>query len=112
MRRNLFTVIVTVVFLGCGGSSPGPVPVGFVNQTQHSDADLRAIWRAAQQSVASEIDLNPLQRISSNKPPDLRPGDPRALHAMPHQLAVTLKGMSRPKSFSPPPESGAPTRQA
>jgi hypothetical protein len=92
MRRNLFTVIVTVVFLGCGGSSPGPVPVGFVNQTQHSDADLRAIWRAAQQSVASEIDLNPLQRISSNKPPDLRPGDPRALHAMPHQLAVTPEG--------------------
>jgi hypothetical protein len=91
MRRNLFTVILTAVLLGCGGSPHSPVPVGFVNQTRHSDADLRAIWAEAQQSVAQQIDLNPLQQLSDKVPPNIRPGDPHALSVEPHQLAVTAE---------------------
>ena len=65
-----------------------PVAAGFVNQTQHSDAELQAIWTEAQQSVAQKIDLNPLQRLSNNVPPDTLPGDPRAWSVEPHQLLV------------------------
>jgi hypothetical protein len=83
--RNVLTVIVTVLLLGCNGS---PLPAGFVNQTQHSDAELQAIWTEAQQSVAQKIDLNPLQRLSNNVPPDTLPGDPRAWSVESHQLLV------------------------
>jgi hypothetical protein len=91
MKRNLFAVMVMAALLGCGGSPHSPVPVGFVNQTHHSDADLKAIWTEAQQSVAQQIDLNPLQRLSNKVTPDIRPGDPRALSVEPHQLAVTAE---------------------
>jgi hypothetical protein len=91
MRRDLFTVMLMVVLLGCGGSPHSTPPVGFVNQTRHSDADLQAIWAAAQQSVAQKIDLNPLQRVSASVPPDIRPGDPRALSFEPHQLSVAAE---------------------
>jgi len=88
-KRSAVMVIFTVVLLGCGGSPHSPVPaVGFVNQTQHSDADLQAIWADAQRSVAQQIDLNPLQQLSNNVHPDTRPGDPRALTEEPHQLLV------------------------
>ena len=83
--RNMLTVIVTVLLLGCNGSPP---PAGFVNQTQHSEAELDAIWTEAQQSVAQKIDLNPLQRLSNNVPPDTLPGDPRAWSVEPHRLLV------------------------
>ncbi len=73
--------------------------MGFVNQTQHSDADLQAIWAEAQQSVAQQIDLNPLQQLSKNVTPDIRPGDPRALNVMPHQLAVTAEPDVSSESF-------------
>jgi hypothetical protein len=85
MMRNMLTVIATVLILGCNGS---PLPAGFVNQTQHSDTELQAIWTGAQQSVAQKIDLNPLQRLSNNVPPYTLPGDPRALSVEPHQLLV------------------------
>jgi hypothetical protein len=35
-----------------------------------------------------KIDLNPLQRLSNNVPPDTLPGDPRAWSVEPHQLWV------------------------
>jgi len=89
MRQNVVTVILTVVLLGCGGSPHSPASVGFVNQTQHSDANLQAIWAEAQRSVAQQIDLNPLQQLSKNVSPETRPGDPRALSVEPHQLLVT-----------------------
>jgi len=89
MARSVFTIVLMAVLLGCGGSSPSPVASGFVNQTQHSDADLKAIWTEAQQNVAQKIDLNPLQRLSNNVPPDTRPGDPRALSVEPNHLLVT-----------------------
>jgi hypothetical protein len=88
MMRKMLTVIVTVVLLGCEGSPRRPLPAGFVNQTQHSNAELQTIWTEAQQSVAQKIDLNPLQRLSNNVPPDTLPGDPRAWSVEPHQLLV------------------------
>ena len=88
MRRGSSALILTLALTGCS-ALPSAVPVGFVNQTQHSDADLRALWKTAQQTLAQEVDLNPLQRIGSNVPADIRPGDPRALRVMPHQLVVS-----------------------
>ena len=89
MNRNVVIVILTGILLGCGGSPSAPVPAaGFVNQTQHTDADLQAIWNEAQQSIAQQIDLNPLQQLSNNVPPETRPGDARALSVEPHQLLV------------------------
>jgi len=86
--RTLRTLILSIIMAGCGGGLPGTRPVGFVNQTQHSKADLSAIWKTAQQSVARQVDLNPLQRSLYNAPADIRPGDTRALQVMPHQLLV------------------------
>ncbi len=90
MSRTLGTLLLGLALLGCGGQ-PTAQPVGFVNQTRHSDAELAAIWQAAQESVAHEVDLNPLQRSSSGAPADIRPGDVRALAAMPHQLEVSAE---------------------
>jgi hypothetical protein len=91
MRQNAGTAILTLILLGCGGSPHSAAPVGFVNQTQHSEADLQALWTEAQQSVAQKIDLNPLQRLSNSVPPDTRPGDPRALSVKPRQLLVAAE---------------------
>jgi hypothetical protein len=87
--RIVATVVLTMVLSGCGGSPKSPVPAaGFINQTRHSDADLQAIWTEAQQSVAQQIDLNPLQQLSNGVSADIRPGDPRALTVEPPQLLV------------------------
>jgi hypothetical protein len=83
---SVFTVIVTVVLLGCERCPYSPVSAGFVNQTQHSDAELQAICTEALKSVSQKIDLNPLQRLSNNVRPDTLPGDPRAWSVEPHQL--------------------------
>jgi hypothetical protein len=85
--RSLRILFLTALLMGCDGSTSPTVPSGFVNKTEHSDADLWAIWSAAQRSLASKIDLNPLQPAES-APPEILPGDPRALSAMPHQLAI------------------------
>lgn len=90
MGRTLWMLLLGLVLLGCGGR-PNALPVGFVNQTKHSDAELAAIWKAAQESLAHEVDLNPLQRSSSGAPADIRPGDVRALAVMPHQLQVSAE---------------------
>ncbi|HWZ81203.1 MAG TPA: hypothetical protein VNW47_01185, partial [Terriglobales bacterium] len=89
MRRNGVALFVTVVLLGCARNPRGPATPGFINQTLHSDADLQAIWKEAQQSVAQKIDLNPLQRLSNNVPEDARPGDSRAFNVEPNQLSVS-----------------------
>ena len=49
---------------------------------------MQAIWTEAQQSVAEKIDLNPLERLWHNVPPDVHPGNPRALKVEPTQLLV------------------------
>ncbi len=91
MRQIAVTVGLTIVLLGCGGSSQSPALGGFINQTRHSDADLQAIWTEAQQSLAQQIDLNPLQQLSNSVSADMRPGDPRALSVEPHQLLVAAE---------------------
>ena len=78
MRRNLLVLMLGMVLAGCGGRPEAP-PEGFVNQTHHSEADLWTIWKAAQETLAQEIDLNPLQRSFAGAPADIRPGDARAL---------------------------------
>src|SRR5579863_7904473 len=80
-------LILTLILLGCGGPQ-GSAPNGFLNQTQHSNAVLSAVWRAAQQNVATKIDLNPVERQALHTPPDIVPGDPRALEVQPHELLV------------------------
>lgn len=88
MKLNVVLFILIIASLGCGGGPQTSLPAaGFINQTQHSNADLQAIWTEAQQSVAQQIDLNPLQ-VSKNISPRVLPGDPRALSQEPHQLLV------------------------
>jgi hypothetical protein len=87
--RHVNLLVLTLVLAGCGGGLRGTVPVGFVNHTQHSDADLQTIWTAAQQTLSREVDLNPLQRIGTNVPADIQPGDRRALNVKPRQLLVS-----------------------
>jgi hypothetical protein len=89
MQRNLWKLVLGLGLLGYGGL-PNALPVGFVNQTKHSDADLWVVWKAAQESLVQEVDLNPLQRPSSGVA-DIHPGDPRALEVMPHQLRVSAE---------------------
>ena len=90
MWRNSWKLVLGLALLGCGGQ-PNAFPVGFVNQTRHSDADLWVIWKAAQESLAQEVDLNPLESSLSGAPADIRPGDPRALEVMPHRLRVSAE---------------------
>ena len=86
MFPRVAVLALTIVLVGCAG---GPAaPVGFINHTRHSDADLWAIWKTAQQSVADEIDLNPLQRVNSSVLPRVLPGDSRALTVEPRQLLI------------------------
>jgi len=75
------------VLLGCGARS-SQQPGGFVNHTRHSDADLWAIWRTAQRSLANQVDLNPLQQSAEHAAPVILSGDSRALSIEPCQLAV------------------------
>jgi len=87
MRWNLWKLVLGIALLGCGVQRD-ELPVGFVNQTHHSDADLWVIWKGAQATLAQEVDMNPLQRSFSGAAADIRPGDARALKVMPHQLRV------------------------
>jgi len=87
MKQNAVTAVLAGILLGCGGG--GTIPTAaFINQTQHSDAELQAIWAEAQQSVAQQIDLNPLQQLSDDASPEIRPGDPQALSVEPRELLV------------------------
>jgi hypothetical protein len=86
--RCLRTVLLSALLLGCAGNKSQSAPVGFLNQTTHSDADLWTIWSLAQKSVANQINLNPVQQTVENAPPDILPGDSRSLSVMPHQLTV------------------------
>lgn len=83
-------VLACMLLTGCGNNSQVPAAaVGFVNQTEHSDAQLWSLWAAAQQSLAQQIDLNPLEQQLSDAPPEIVPGDPRALNVSPHQVVVS-----------------------
>src|SRR5258707_609064 len=88
-RRLRAMLLVTVLFTGCGGrtaSAPAPA-IGFVNQTLHSDGQLWSLWKAAQQNLSQQVDLNPLQRTLANAPAQILPGDPRVWNVSPRQLS-------------------------
>src|SRR5579885_1548534 len=88
MRAHARIVVVAcMAFSACG--NPPNSDTGFINETQHSDADLRSLWRSAQQTVAQQIDLNPLERQLLGAAPQILPGDQRALNVWPHQLEVS-----------------------
>lgn len=92
----LIVLLMTVLLLaecGSGGAGAGAnsAAAGFVNQTQHTDAELWALWKAAQQNLSQQIDMNPLQRTQSNVPPDILPGDPRVWSIQPQQLVVAAR---------------------
>lgn len=88
MGRALRACVLLALLVGCGGSPNSP-PAGFINHTQHSEAELWSIWRAAQQNLARQIDLNPLQRSSdASVPVNLLPGDARASTIEPRQIEV------------------------
>jgi len=89
MRWTLRLMMATVILAGCGGKPSDAA--GFVNLTQHPDAALWGLWSAAQESVARQIDLNPIQQKANHAPPDLRPGDPRARTVQPRQIKVVAQ---------------------
>jgi hypothetical protein len=88
MRRQLLALVMGIVLLAGCGARMSPA-VGFVNHTQHSDAQLWSLWKAAQQNLSQQIDLNPLQRTLGNAPPHLLPGDSRVSTVSPRQLVVS-----------------------
>src|SRR5438552_17748462 len=90
-RRRLLVVLTCLWLAGSGGGFPSALPTGFINQTPHSDTELRAIWKTAQQELAQEVDLNPLQQSPSDAPANIRPADARAMRANPNQLLVAAQ---------------------
>jgi hypothetical protein len=87
MRGPLRALALMMVLLQACGGGANPA-VGFVNQTQHSDAELWALRHAAQQNLSQQIDMNPLQRTQSNVAAQILPGDPRVWSISPRQLTV------------------------
>ena len=61
--------------------------VRFINHTLHSDAELAALWNAAQQKLSQQIDLNPLQPANA-APQNLAPGNPLVWTVFPQRLLV------------------------
>ena len=88
MGRTLRTMLLAALLLGCGGNRNHTVPVGFVNQSKHSDTDLWTIWSLAQRSIASQMNLNPVQQTVEGAPPVILSGDSRSLSVVPYQLTV------------------------
>lgn len=91
MGRALRISIFLAILTACGVRTNTEASVGFINHTQHSDADLWTIWQAAQQDLAKQIDLNPLQQSSNEAVPDLLPGDSLALQVQPRQIEVAAE---------------------
>ena len=93
MRGPLRALVLMILLLqGCGGGAGANLgAAGFVNQTKHADAELWALWKAAQQNLSRQIDMNPLQRTLSNVPAQILPGDPRAWSVSPRRLVVAAR---------------------
>ena len=88
MGRALRILAFLLLLSACGGQIPAEGQVGFINHTRHSDADLWTIWQAAQQNLAKQIDLNPLQQSASGAVPNTLPGNSLALQVQPRQIEV------------------------
>src|SRR6266446_6681602 len=92
MRGPLRALALMILLLqGSGGGGVSATAAGFVNQTQHTDAELWVLCKAAQQNLSQQIDLNPLQRALSNVPAQILPGDPRVWNVQPLQLVVAAR---------------------
>jgi hypothetical protein len=91
MRRTLRIVGWLAVLVGCGGAVPPQGTPGFTNQTTHSDAELWTIWKQAQASIASQVNMNALQTSLDGTPPNICPGDSRAWQISPRQLPVAAE---------------------
>lgn len=85
--RYRVAIVLVLILSACGGR-PTP-PIGFINRTRHSDAELQSLWQQAQQRISLQIDLNPLEQEMNNAAPRIVPGDRRALSVSPHQLVVS-----------------------
>jgi hypothetical protein len=85
--RACVAIVLALVLSACGGRPAAPV--GFVNQTRHSNAELQSLWQQAQQNVSQQIDLNPLEQERNNAAPNIVAGDKRAFSVSPHQLIVS-----------------------
>jgi hypothetical protein len=80
-------ILLVLVLTGCGGQATSPP--GLINHTKHSDAELESLWRAAQQNLSHQIDLNPLERELNNAAPHILPGDARVWNVSTHQVIVS-----------------------
>ena len=82
-------LLIMLAMTSCGGQPADFSPnTSFVNHTRHSDAQLQALWKAAQQDLSQQIDLNPLQRELYNSAPNIAPGDARVWNVSLRQLVV------------------------
>lgn len=88
---GVYAIIAGLLVLSaCGGSptSASSSAPGFINNTQHTTAQLWTLWTAAQQTLSQQIDLNPLQQQLNGATPQILPGDPRVWNVSPDQLTV------------------------
>jgi hypothetical protein len=90
MGKTITVLLLSILLMiACGGRPTDSSPnAAFINGTQHSNAQLQALWNAAQQTLSQQIDLNPLQRELYNSTPDIVPGDARVWSVSPKQLVV------------------------
>src|SRR5438093_12178937 len=85
IRRRLLVFLACLWLAGCGGGFSGGLPTGFIYETQHSDADLWAIWKTAPQELAQAVDLDPPQQSLYDEPAATRPARAPAMRARPAQ---------------------------
>jgi hypothetical protein len=88
MGRGVRALIFLLLLTGCGGK---PGREGFENRTRHSTSVLWSLWRAAQRSVARQVDLNPLERELHGAAAKMLPGDSRALGVEPSGVLVAAE---------------------
>jgi hypothetical protein len=85
-------IMACILLSGCSNNqNADSSDIGFVNLTQHSDDELWSLWKAAQQNLAQQIDLNPLEQQLDNAAPQILPGDAHALNVSPHQVVVSAQ---------------------
>jgi hypothetical protein len=90
MAKKATGLLLSILLMtACGGRPADSSPnTSFINNTRHSDAQLQALWNAAQQTLSQQIDLNPLQRELYNSSPNIVAGDPRVWNTSPRRLVV------------------------
>jgi hypothetical protein len=90
MRRNLWKFVLGLGLLGCGGQ-PNALPVGFVKPDptfgRGPVGGLESGPRKSRPGSGPESSTE----VISGAPADIRPGDPRALEILPHQLKVSAE---------------------